>query len=77
MSHYIERPEIICPHCEHGYDESDMEALACNWRELAAEENDTEVQCLICDEWFMVRVGFTPIFSTAFTKEELDYHIPN
>jgi len=75
MSHYIQRKNVICPHCHHDYDADDMMATGIDLFALAPNEHDADIKCVICEEQFVVRGGYEPCYSTAFSHEELDYHL--
>ena len=74
MSNYIHREEVICPHCDHPYDADDMNSAGEDLWALAPNESDADIKCVICGDEFVIRGSYRPVYSTAFSSEELDYH---
>lgn len=70
MAH-IEKAAIICPHCNYAYDLDDMSSCDEDLFAIAPNEAEAKLECIQCEQEFIVQGGYKPFYSTAFASEEL------
>lgn len=67
--HY-QKQRVCCPHCNHEFDDDDMNDSTIDLWAIAPSEESAVIQCPACDFDFWVKGGYRPQYSTAFAEEE-------
>jgi uncharacterized protein with PIN domain len=62
---------VNCPHCNHEFDDDDMNSATTDLWALAPTEERAVIQCPVCDLEFWVKGSYRPVYSSAFSEEEL------
>jgi uncharacterized Zn-finger protein len=68
---HFEKPDVVCPHCDHEYTADEMNECEVDLWALAPNEDSAELKCPVCDQEFYVQGGYKPLFTTAFCEDEL------
>lgn len=68
----IRRNGIVCPSCKHGFCDNDMQKFDVDLYAIAPNEGIEDLVCPSCNIDFVVSGTYTPIYTTALTREELD-----
>lgn len=67
---HFEKPNVICPHCDHEFTADEMNECDEDLWALAPNEECTDLECPVCDQPFYVKGGYKPLYTTAFCEEE-------
>ena len=70
---HIDKSRIFCPHCDHEFNDDEMMSQKDDLFAIAPNEEYADLTCPICDKDFVVRGGYEPKYTTAFTSEEIEY----
>ena len=77
MSHHptFQQPTPTCPHCAHAMNVDEMiygePTCEADLFALAPEEGRTDIKCPACDEFYWVKGGFKPHYTSAYAEEDL------
>jgi len=71
----FQTPYPTCPHCGHQLDDDEMQygkpTCEDDLYALAPTEGTTTIECPRCDKEYVVKGGYRPHYTSAFSFEEL------
>jgi hypothetical protein len=68
----IRKNKIVCPNCEHEFSNDDMQEFDVDLYAIAPNEGLEDLVCPCCSVNFFVSGTYTPIYTTALSRDELD-----
>jgi len=70
---HVDKITPICPHCDFEFGADEMLNAGVDLYALAPNEEEADIICPYCDQNFVVKGGYIPTYTTAFSHEEIEY----